>query len=96
MGKSVAEIYKESFELNENDRAQLAGLLLESVESDPDQDVEQAWVAEIDRRLKSLDDGSATMIPWEEVKRRTHKKIEWSFDRSFLFSRKLSASTMPP
>ena len=80
MGKSVAEIYKEASELNESDRAQLAGLLLESVESDPDQDVEQAWVAEIDKRLKSVDDGSATMIPWEEVKRRTHEKLARSFD----------------
>ena len=80
MGKSVAEIYKEASELSENDRAQLAGLLLESVESDPDQDVEQAWAAEIDRRLKAIDKGSATMIPWEEVKRRTHEKISRNFD----------------
>ena len=79
MGKSVAEIYEEASELNEKDRAQLAGLLLESVESDPDQDVEQAWVAEIDRRLKSMDDGTATMIPWEEVKQRTHEKLKRSF-----------------
>jgi len=80
MGKSVAELYEEASELNESDRAQLAGLLLESVEHDPEQDVEQAWVEEIDRRLKSVDDGSATMIPWEEVKRRTHEKLARSFD----------------
>ena len=80
MGKSVAEIYDEAAELNESDRAQLAGLLLESIEPDPDQDVEQAWATEIERRIKNIEDGSAARIPWEEVKRRTHDKLARSFD----------------
>ena len=80
MGKSVAEIYDEASELDESDRAQLAGLLLESIEPEADRDVEQAWAAEIDKRVKSVDNGTASRIPWEEVKRRTHEKLARSFD----------------
>ena len=79
MGKSVAEIYDEASELDESDRAELAGLLLESIEPVADRDVEQAWVEEIERRLKTVEDGSANRIPWEEVKRRTHEKLSRSF-----------------
>ena len=32
--------------------------------------VEAAWVAEIERRVAELDSGTATTVPWEEVKAR--------------------------
>ena len=80
MGKSVAEIFTEATELDEKDRAKLAGLLLESIDTEADPDVEAAWAAEIDRRSASVDDGSAELIPWEDVKRRTQEKLARSFD----------------
>lgn len=79
MGKSVAEIYEEAATLDEDDRARLAGLLLQSIEIVADRDVEGAWVEEIEERLASIDDGSAKLVPWEEVKRRTHEKLSRSF-----------------
>ena len=80
MGKSVAEIFTEATELDEKDRAKLAGLLLESIDTEADPDVEAAWAAELDRRSASVDDGSAELIPWEDVKRRTREKLARSFD----------------
>lgn len=80
MGRSVAEIHEEASALDESDRARLAGLLLESVGIVSDREVEQAWADEIDKRLASIDDGTAALIPWEEVKRRTHERLSLSFD----------------
>lgn len=62
--------HKEAAELSERDRADLAGLLIESLEGDPDLDVEAAWVAEIQKRVEELDAGTAKTIPWEEVRQR--------------------------
>ncbi len=68
MARSVAELFKEASALDEHERATLAGLLLESIEQAPDPEIEEAWKVEIERRIKELDSGSATLIPWEEVK----------------------------
>ncbi len=75
MGKSVADLFSEATELDENDRAQLAGLLLESIDGERDPDVEAAWAQEIERRLASVKDGTATLIAWEDVKRDAHAKL---------------------
>ena len=79
MGKSVEQLYREAEELDEAGRARLAGLLLESIEPDPDVDVEEAWSKEIESRLKSIDEGRATLVPWEDVKRRVHEKMAERF-----------------
>ena len=80
MGKSVAEIYRDATQLDEKGRAQLAGLLLESIETKTDQDVEKTWAEEIERRLASIKDGSAVLVPWEDVKRKAHEKLNRSPD----------------
>ena len=57
-------------ELEDNDRATLAGLLIESLEGPVDPDVEKAWAAEIERRWQEIESGKVKTIPWEEVKAR--------------------------
>lgn len=68
MVKSVVELFDEASELDEHDRATLAGLLLESIEQEPDPEVEQAWKREIERRIGQLDAKSVSLVPWEQVK----------------------------
>ncbi len=68
MARSVAELFNEASGLDEHERATLAGLLLESIEQQPDPEIEEAWKIEIERRIKEVDSGAATLIPWEEVK----------------------------
>jgi len=80
VARPVLKIFNEAVELGEKDRALLAGLLLESIESEPDPDVEKAWAEEIQRRVNLVDDGKAELIPWEEVKREVHAKLSRSFD----------------
>jgi len=57
MTKEVVELFKRASDLPDGDRATLAGLLIESLESEHETDVESAWLSEIGRRLQELDSG---------------------------------------
>ena len=70
MARSVAELFREASVLEESERAALAGLLLESLEAEPESDVEGAWAEEIERRLRQIDAGEVELVPWEDVKKR--------------------------
>jgi putative addiction module component (TIGR02574 family) len=58
--------------LSPEERAALAGELIQSLEADVDADAEAAWSAEIRSRLSRVDAGQATTIPWAEARRRIH------------------------
>jgi putative addiction module component (TIGR02574 family) len=68
MGRKLQELFREAAELPERDRAELAGLLIESLEAEPDPDVEAAWAEEVERRIRQVDAGEVEMIPWEQVR----------------------------
>ena len=68
MSTHVTELFEKASILSEKERATLAGLLIESLESEIDPDVEEAWSVEIERRLAELDAGTAKTVPWEDVK----------------------------
>ncbi len=76
MARSVVELFQEASDLEERERATLAGLLLESLEGEPDPDVEAAWAEEIGRRLRQIDAGEVELVPWEDVKERLLKRVE--------------------
>jgi putative addiction module component (TIGR02574 family) len=71
----TAEVYKQALDLDERDRATLAGLLIESLEEEPDNDLEAAWKAEVQRRIEEIDSGDVEMIPWEDVKARLWQSL---------------------
>ena len=70
MSRTFTDLWKEASELSDEDRAALAGLLIESLEGEPDPDVEAAWAAEIEKRVAELDAGAVQSIPWEQVRQR--------------------------
>ena len=70
MSRTFTDVWKEAAELPDEDRASLAGLLIESLEGEPDPGVEAAWAAEIERRVAELDAGTVESIPWEQVRQR--------------------------
>ena len=69
----VLDLFNKAADLNEEDRAILAGLLIESLDKKIDEDVDQAWQAEVQRRLAELDSGSVKTVPWESVRDRILK-----------------------
>jgi putative addiction module component (TIGR02574 family) len=68
MATELRELFREALELTDNDRATLAGLLIESLETEIDPDVEAAWAEEAERRWKEIESGTVKTIPWEEVR----------------------------
>ncbi len=73
MSTPVGDLFRQASALDEKDRATLAGLLLESLEHEVDEDVESAWQEEIERRLAELDAKGVELVPWEEVKAKLRK-----------------------
>ncbi len=76
MSRTFIDLWKEASELPEKDRADLAGLLIESLEGEPDEGVEAAWAAEIERRVAQLEAGTVKSIPWEEVRQRLLDRLD--------------------
>ena len=69
---SVDEHVEALLKLPLEDRARAVQLLLESLDEEPvDADarrrVEQAWVAEIERRLSRIEAGQAKLVPMDEA-----------------------------
>jgi len=73
MTRAVEELYERASELAAEERAELAGRLLESIEEEPDEGVEEAWAAEIERRMADYRAGRVRTIPWSEVRARLHR-----------------------
>ncbi|HEX7189967.1 MAG TPA: addiction module protein [Thermoanaerobaculia bacterium] len=78
MSRNVSELFREASELSENDRAELAALLLESLDAEPDEGVEAAWAEEIERRVRQIENGEVATIPWQEVRARLHARLNES------------------
>jgi len=68
MSRNLKELILEATTLPESDRATLAGVLIESLDPKPTPEVKAAWSREIERRVREIDDGSAELVDWEEVR----------------------------
>ena len=68
MARDLKKIFQEAAELPENDRATLAGLLLESLDPKPTPAIKAAWSREIERRVREIDEGAVELVSWEEVR----------------------------
>jgi putative addiction module component (TIGR02574 family) len=74
MPRDLKDVFREAFELPENQRATLAGLLIESLEPPPEPDVEEAWAKEAERRWREIETGSVRTIAWEEVRAKLFRR----------------------
>jgi len=68
MTTDLAELEKKARELSRDERAELALIMLESLDITEDQiAVDQSWRVEIERRVAAYQRGDAKVIPGEEV-----------------------------
>ncbi|OGQ77319.1 MAG: hypothetical protein A2289_00155 [Deltaproteobacteria bacterium RIFOXYA12_FULL_58_15] len=70
MTDAAEEILFQALELSVDQRAELVARLLESLDGEPDEDVEAAWAAEIQRRVQKVRSGQAQFDDWDAVKER--------------------------
>ncbi len=71
----MTELFREASDLPEIERAQLTGMLLDSLESDRDAGIEAAWAEEVERRIRQIDSGEVKTIPWEEVRAKLYARL---------------------
>ena len=77
MGEATDELLRKALSLvEEEDRALLAGALIESLRGELDAGAEDAWEAEIQRRVRELESGAVETIPWSEVRERLFRGFE--------------------
>ena len=67
MSKKLEEIINVAKELSLEERAQLAGTLLLSLDEPSESEVERLWLEEAERRLQDFREGKVKGIPAEEV-----------------------------
>lgn len=73
MSRPVRDLYQEAAELPPNERAELAGLLLESLKEHPVAGSEESWAREIERRMADYRAGRVKTVSWQELRAHLHR-----------------------
>ena len=68
MNTATQGILNTALQLPDEERADLAASLIESLDRPFDSDVRAAWAEEIHRRIADLDSGVVKAIPWDEAR----------------------------
>jgi putative addiction module component (TIGR02574 family) len=76
MTTRVKRVLDDALKLPEKDRAEVAAKLLDSLDSDAEDEIVAAWAAEIQKRVDEIEQGKVKAIPWseawQEIVDRTH------------------------
>ncbi len=64
MTTDVKQLFDQALELPEEERATLAGWLIDSLEAEAPEGVEAVWRQEIEKRVTELDSGEVDTVPW--------------------------------
>ena len=76
MTQEADDLLKKALTLPAQDRATLAGSLIDSLDEADEMSAQNDWNDEITRRIEELDSGKAKTIQWDEVKRRIAVKLK--------------------
>ncbi len=68
------EVLRTARSLDEPERVRLVDELLETLSPAEAAPLDDAWLAEIDRRSAELDAGAVQTIPWSEVRRQAWQR----------------------
>ena len=75
MTEQASNLLQKALSLSEEERADLACSLLNSLDPTVDEGAAGAWDKEIARRISDLDSGQANTVSWEEVRNRLSSKL---------------------
>lgn len=76
MNREATELLKKALSLPVEERADLAGSLIESLDNAEDDSVAAAWDQEIARRMAEIDSGKVKPVSLEEARQRLASAIE--------------------
>jgi putative addiction module component (TIGR02574 family) len=63
---AAQKIASEALSLSPNERADIAQLLLQSLEASEDH--EDEWISEVERRAKEIEQGKVKPVTWGEIR----------------------------
>ncbi len=75
MTQAAEEILQKALELPEEDRDRIADSLWRSVHGSKDDGVEEAWIAEANRRAREIDEGKVKLVPDDKVMARLRSRF---------------------
>ena len=75
MTRQASELLQKALSLSDEERAELAGSLIDSLDPAVEEAAEVAWNQEIARRIGDLDSGKAKTISWGAVRARISSKL---------------------
>lgn len=74
MTAAAKKILDEALALPEEDREALVEVLMTSLRYDSPEEVQHAWLEEVQRRIERVERGDTVAIEWSEAKRRLREK----------------------
>ena len=75
MSTALEKVTREAIDLPRHQRLALARFLIEMDDPAADEDVEQAWDAEISERVRAVQEGRTQGIPYEQVLARVDRRL---------------------
>ena len=75
MAEEAAELLTHALKLPPAARAAIANSLIDSLETEVDEDAEAAWRTEIALRVRDLDSGAVQTTAWDEVRRQLRSRF---------------------
>ena len=75
MSNVLTELKEKATQLSEIERAELALALIASLDGPADQDVEETWRIEVERRIGEIERGEVQLIPGDEVFARLRRRL---------------------
>jgi putative addiction module component (TIGR02574 family) len=73
---SEDQLIKEALSMPENIRAKIAERLIASLHGQSSPEIDKAWHAEIEKRVKEIESGEVKCIPWEDIRNRLFKNAK--------------------
>ena len=76
MTERTQELLQKALSLPDNERAELAGGLIASLDTNSDPDVDSAWQTEIARRADEVRSGEVSTVPWPHVQKKARALLD--------------------
>ena len=73
--RNTETLLAEVLDLPEQDRAEVAARILESLEETQDAGVDEAWARELERRAAAVDSGQVVTSDWKVLRRRIERDV---------------------
>jgi putative addiction module component (TIGR02574 family) len=76
MTERTQELLQKALSLPDNERAELAGSLIASLDKDIDPDVDAAWQMEIAQRADDVRSGKVSTVSWSRVQKEARSLLD--------------------